>query len=202
MKFTPFPKLPRLSREVFITEKIDGTNASVYIEPDDGSVLDPTLPWLFGVANGPYRMLVGSRTRWIRPSDDNHGFAAWAWENADTLAQLGPGHHFGEWWGKGIQRGYGLNEKRFSLFNVSRWTENTLPPGLHVVPTLLHASTFTTPDIERVLGVLASHGSVAAPGFPHPEGVVIYHVAANQYFKKTLVKDEEPKSKHQNKEQA
>ena len=30
-EFKPFPKMPRLNREVLLTEKIDGTNASVFI---------------------------------------------------------------------------------------------------------------------------------------------------------------------------
>jgi len=42
---------------------------------------------------------------------------------------------------------------------------------------------------------LIETGSVASPGFMRPEGVVVYHVAANMYFKKTIEKDEEPKSK-------
>ena len=33
--FTPMPKVPRLSREMVVTEKIDGTNASVWITPSD-----------------------------------------------------------------------------------------------------------------------------------------------------------------------
>lgn len=31
MTFVPFPKIGRLSREIVITEKIDGTNAQVFI---------------------------------------------------------------------------------------------------------------------------------------------------------------------------
>lgn len=36
MKFQPFNKIPRLSRGCIITEKIDGTNASVIIIPPMG----------------------------------------------------------------------------------------------------------------------------------------------------------------------
>src|SRR5690606_13561404 len=110
--FTEFPKIPRLNRNIIVTEKIDGTNASIFIGEDG-------------------EFLVGSRTRWITPEKDNFGFAAWAHENRDELMKLGPGHHFGEWWGRGIQRGYGLNERRFSLFNTSRWTPETLPACCH-----------------------------------------------------------------------
>jgi len=42
---------------------------------------------------------------------------------------------------------------------------------------------------------LQKHGSVAAPGFEKPEGVIVYHVAGNLYFKKTLERDSEWKGK-------
>lgn len=111
-EFKSFTKIPRLSREIVITEKIDGTNACIYIDETTNE------------------MLVGSRTRWITPQSDNFGFAAWVEQNKEELYKLGPGYHYGEWWGKGIQRGYGLNERRFSLFNISRWiSENPLETG-------------------------------------------------------------------------
>lgn len=175
--FKEFPKMARLSREVIITEKIDGTNAQIYIGE-----------------NGEF--LTGSRTRWITPQDDNFGFSAWAHANKDELMKLGPGQHFGEWWGAGIQRGYGLpkGEKRFSLFNVSRWADDTLRPACcHVVPTLYQGH-FSTDAVYAQVGRLRLYGSLAAPGFMKPEGVVVFHTAANIGFKKTLEKDESPKS--------
>lgn len=173
LAFDGFPKMARLSREIVITEKIDGTNAQVCIGED-----------------GSFR--VGSRTRWITPQDDNFGFAAWAEANRDDLLTLGPGRHFGEWWGAGIQRRYGMNERRFSLFNVSRWTDER-PACCHVVPTL-YRGPFETPAIEDVIDELVANGSRAAPGFMKPEGIVVFHVAGNVGFKKTIEKDEQPKS--------
>ena len=35
IKFEEFPKMPRLTREMIITEKIDGTNASIFIQNRD-----------------------------------------------------------------------------------------------------------------------------------------------------------------------
>jgi len=191
--FTPFPKLARLQREVIISEKIDGTNAQVFIT-DDG------------------KMLTGSRTRWITPEDDNFGFAAWARDNKDELMQLGPGHHFGEWWGQGIQRKYGLNERRFSLFNVSRWClhgetpkqiptgdprivkmQDVLPACCHLVPILRRGINIST-LAESALYELSQRGSVAALGFMNPEGIVVFHVAGNVGFKMTLDNDGVPKS--------
>ena len=89
IEFEGFPKIARLSREAIITEKIDGTNAQIYIG-EDGQII------------------AGSRTRWITPDSDNFGFARWGEQHRVELAALGPGRHFGEWWGSGIQRGYGL----------------------------------------------------------------------------------------------
>jgi len=184
-EFVEFNKIARLSRECVITEKIDGTNAQIFIG-DDGE------------------FLTGSRTRWITPENDNQGFARWAFEHREELLQLGPGRHFGEWWGSGIQRGYGLlkGEKRFSLFNVNRWgagrdTEkypSDCPACCGAVP-ILYTGIFDTAFIEGQLTLLKAIGSKAAPGFMNPEGIVIYHKAANILFKKTIEKDESPKQK-------
>jgi len=171
--FVPFPKMPRLSREIIVTEKIDGTNAQIYIT-DDGD------------------LFTGSRTRWIKPGDDNFGFAAWVEAHRQELLALGPGRHFGEWWGAGIQRRYGLREKRFSLFNVSRWTDDVRPPICRVVPTLYRGD-FDQSEINAALARLEFEGSVAAPGFDKPEGIIVFHVAANMGFKKTIEKDDQPK---------
>jgi len=173
VEFVEFPKIARLSREVVVTEKIDGTNASIYIG-EDGT------------------FLTGSRSRWITPDDDNFGFSKWAHEHKDELLALGPGTHFGEWWGAGIQRRYGLTEKRFSLFNTSRWAD-VRPACCHVVP-VLYQGIFDTARINEQLESLARCGSVAAPGFMKPEGVVVYHTAGNVGFKKTILKDEVPKA--------
>lgn len=182
MEFRKFDKIARLSREIVVTEKIDGTNGLIAIGED-----------------GEFQ--VGSRNRWITPEKDNAGFARWAYEHKDELMTLGVGFHYGEWWGLGIQRGYGLKEKRFSLFNTSRWSDDTVRPACcHVVP-VLYTGMFDTTRIEAVLKRLCYYGSVASPGFTNPEGVVIYHTAGNVYFKKTIEGDEQPKSINQTQEQ-
>ena len=192
--FTAFPKIPRLSREIIVTEKIDGTNASVLITDDfgpndEGTVVDSLV------------VRAGSRTRWITPEDDNFGFAKWVQQNAEELVKLGPGHHFVEWWGVGIQRGYDLSERRFSLFNTLRWGKGNLPVCCDIVP-VLYRGLFDTNLIEVELLKLGLEGSRAAPGFMKPEGVVVFHTAGNLLFKKTCEHDEEPKNAHQKKERA
>ena len=174
-EFTPFPKIARWSREVIVTEKIDGTNAQIVIS-DDGT-----------------QIRAGSRTRWITPEEDNFGFARWVRDNSNELLRLGPGTHFGEWWGAGIQRGYGLKEKRFSLFNVTRWKDDR-PACCGVVPTLYQGN-LDDMNISGILFDLEVKGSIAAPGFMKPEGVVIFHTASGALFKKTVDKDHEPKGK-------
>lgn len=189
MNFVEFPKMPRLSREIIISEKIDGTNAQVAIVELEGHPLPGAIYQNDGLA-----LFAGSRTRWITPADDNYGFARWCQDNAEELLLLGPGRHFGEWWGQGIQRNYGLKEKRFSLFNVNRWADDAVRPACcHVVPDLFRGE-FNTNIIELTLDLLRTDGSLAAPGFMKPEGIVIFHTAGNLGFKKTLDKDEMPKS--------
>lgn len=177
MEFTKFPSIPRLFRGMSITEKIDGTNASVFID----------------VLTGDFR--VGSRKRWIKPGDDNFGFAAWAYEHQEELRELGDGTHYGEWWGQGIQRKYGLDEKRFSLFNAGRWTEENTPECVSVVPTL-YEGPFDTGVVHGVLEGLHMDGSVAAPGFMKPEGIVVWHDKARILFKVTLDHNDDNKFIH------
>jgi len=190
--FVGFPKIARLSRDMIVTEKIDGTNACIFIGEDG-------------------EFLVGSRTRWITPEKDNHGFAKWAYDHREELEHgLGHGRHFGEWWGCGIQRGYGLQrgEKRFSLFNTVRWCEHDdepqriitgdprqekyqerLPECVGLVP-ILYKGPFSTTIATCTLNDLEREGSAASPGFFPAEGIVVYHVAGNVAFKKTIERDE------------
>lgn len=199
MEFHGFGKIPRLSRDMTITEKIDGTSAQIRIVSEDTIVSEVATAsflneYTYKCSSGLY-LIAGSRNRYLKPGADNHGFARWAWDNAEELVKLGEGRHFGEWWGKGIQHGYGLNEKRFSLFNSSIWKDDSVRPiCCHVVPEL-YSGPFNTDAASRIINVLEAQGSFAAPGCMKPEGIIIYHVAANRYFKKTIKNDESPKSK-------
>ena len=191
MEFEEFPKMARLSREVIITEKLDGTNGQIAIEELDGFPAEGALYQKDGLA-----LWAGSRSRWVTPGDDNYGVAKWALENAEELLLLGPGRHFGEWWGQGIQRNYNQPRKRFSLFNVVRWGESR-PACCDVVPTLWVGQLEEhgmMKGVKEALNRLQKDGSAAAPGFMNPEGIVLFHTAANFGFKKTLHKDEVPKA--------
>jgi len=181
--FEEYPKTPRLMRDIIVTEKIDGTNAQVFIS-ESGAIL------------------AGSRSRWITPKEDNYGFAKWVESNREELLRLGPGRHFGEWWGAGVQRRYDQPRKRFSLFNVARWSEYfagaernefaSRPSCCDVVP-VLYSGPFSESGIALSLDTLRRGGSVAAPGFMRPEGIIVFHTAAQKPFKILLENDDKAK---------
>ncbi|AXQ69771.1 RNA ligase [Caulobacter phage CcrSC] len=177
--FVAFPKIARLNREIVITEKLDGTNAQVEINDAGDDIVS-----------------AGSRNRYITPEMDNHGFARWVRDNRDELIKLGPGRHYGEWWGNGIQHGYGLGkgDKRFSLFNVGRWEDPATRPACCGVVPVLYRGPFSEAAIQDAVERLRTEGSMAAPGWMRPEGVIVYHTAAGTLFKVTLEKDAAPKS--------
>lgn len=205
IQFKSFQKIPRLSRGMILTEKIDGTNSQILIHPIAKDYYDDTMLTYFYAADGStWGIWAGSRNRWLHPamqvegrdgkmhtikkSDDNYGFAAWVMDNRDALAaELGPGRHYGEWWGKGINRGYGLDEKRFTLFNATKWAGK--PNGLCGVVPILYQGKFDTAKVDECMDLLIQDGSVVAPGFMNPEGVVIFHEHSGHLYKKTIGSD-------------
>lgn len=208
-EFRAWPKTPRLNRGCIATEKIDGTNSAVIVEEleREGDLTENAVAVVV-IGEFPnhreYALYAQSRKHLLRPgkSTDNFGFAAWVQEHALELAAgLGEGYHYGEWWGSGIQRGYGLTngERRFSLFNVRRWHDaqanglgkDATPEGVFVVPVLATGTDITAAAVGA-LAMLRDNGSFAAPGFNSPEGTVVYHTAARQAFKATL-DDDAPK---------
>lgn len=190
MEFIPWPKTSRLYRDVTVTEKIDGTNAAIHIEEDGTDEKNHVA--LAGYQHDEsgehwYQLGAQSRNRLITPDADNFGFATWVKENAESLVRdLGVGSHFGEWWGSGIQRGYGLTEKRFSLFNTAKWASASFEtPQLRTVP-VLYQGVFSPYDQDAASIGLYTWGSVAAPGFMNPEGICIFHSQSRRVYKYTL----------------
>lgn len=174
-EFLAWPKISRLRRECILTEKLDGTNAAIHILEDG-------------------RIGAQSRKKLITPENDNAGFAGWVQRNAEELKEgLGVGVHFGEWWGLKIQRGYDQTEKRFSLFNTSRWNEDNTPDCVSVVPVLDVMDKFDTNRINVVIELLRKNGSAAASGFMRPEGIVVFHVPSQHFYKVLLENDDIPK---------
>lgn len=178
--FIPYGKTPRLFRNATITEKLDGTNGGIIIGRD-GTVQ----------AQSRNRFIVRGR------KTDNYGFAGWVEDNATLLAELlGPGRHFGEWWGHGIGRGYGKapGERFFSLFDTHKFRDAPLGlvEGLGYVP-IMWTGTFSTEHVQYAINTLVEEGSIAAPGYMNPEGVITYHSAIGQKFKTLIESDHKAK---------
>lgn len=200
MEFKKWPSIPRLSKErMVITEKLDGTNACVVILP--ASAVDPNerMSMYLECVNfegDSYYVWAQSRTRFIYPTADNYGFASWVHKNAEALVQeLGPGYHYGEWWGSGVQRGYNMTGKRFSLFNAVRWQDKlsyllprTSIKELFTVP-LLYAGPVDWSKPEEMKKKLLE-GSIASPTFKKAEGMVIYLREADTSYKVLLENDD------------
>jgi hypothetical protein len=197
IEFTEYGKTQRFFRDVIVTEKIDGTNAGIHIRRlGDISEVNADEPGLLSgnvvlVGHDLYAVQAQSRKRLISPgkATDNYGFAAWCQMNAAQLVDLlGQGLHFGEWWGVGINRGYGLNGRRFSLFNTDKYghiSTNVADVLVDSVPLLYHG-TYREGVIGEALADLSKNGSRAAWGYMNPEGVVIFHTTARMNFKVTL----------------
>lgn len=222
-EFRAFPKIPRLSSPYIITEKLDGSNATVVIEEYPWTSAQPlTGPELVAQVDtfpsGRFNLYAQSRNRFITPQADNFGFAAWVRENAEELVRtLGAGYHVGEWWGSGIQRGYGLSkgDRRFSLFNVTRHNplESMADLEAHFVappagreplfldlPELSTVPVISAVDgdrslramshmVDQALAELSLEGSFATE-FARPEGIVLFHMRSQQVFK-AFVNEEE-----------
>lgn len=168
MEFKSFEKISKFTGiAMTITQKIHGTNAQIRIYEQDGVI----------------KCQAASRTRDIFVGDDNFGFARYVKDNeVEIIEKLGPGTHFGEWAGPGINSGEGLSEKKFVIFNHYRYpAERPLPPQMVVVPVLYHG-----PYDERIVAEammsLKIEGSRLSPGFMRPEGIVI-EVAGKKYKK-------------------
>jgi hypothetical protein len=160
---------------MYITEKIDGTNGIIFVDPD-GSVY------------------AGSRNRWLtnedgtppNPEQDNYGFGAWVHETREALKKLGPGFHYGEWYGAGIQRGYGMTTKRWASFEFYRRDEH---PEWDKVPAM-HIGAYDPAAILGAIDRLKASGSILVPGFMKPEGIVIsFKNAKGAKFKKLCEND-------------
>lgn len=181
MEFKAFPSIAKLDSLVTITEKIHGTNSAVYIFEYTSTN---------HVSHEP-RMGIRpqSRNRILDVENDNFGFAAWVSANSEALiAALGPGLHFGEWYGSGINSGYGLEGKRFALFDT-RFAGKALPEGVEVVP-ILYRGVWSEAALLNAMQFLESHGSAITPGFMRPEGVVVRFDRNGATFKKVFEAEE------------
>jgi len=166
IKFKSWPKIPRWENQKWtVTEKIDGTNACIVID-EEGNI--------------------GAQARQalITPDKDNFGFAQWVQDNKEELLLLGEGHHYGEWYGRGIQRNYGLKERRFALFSWWRKADNEpLPSCVETVPYLgsYTADSSGCWDLQNL-------GSRAVEGWKDPEGYILTNSHDRQLMYKIILR--------------
>lgn len=195
IEFQPWPKTPRLFRDIVITEKIDGANSAVIIERvEDTSDREGVIVFQ-EVDDILYAVGAQSRNRLIFPgkTTDNHGFAQFVEENAKKLVELlGEGRHFGEWWGKGIQGRYHAQFKGFALFNTEKhdglytWFRDTsIGDVLVEAMPVLYKGPYSEQKIREVLSELNTNGSVVSP-FGPAEGIVVFHTQSRKVYKVTL----------------
>lgn len=186
VEFKGWPKTPRLTNETFsITEKLDGTNAQIYIH-EDGTIQ------------------AGSRTQWLSEEKDNYGFYKWVQERRGSLiTNLAPGRYYGEFIGAGIQRKYNLSpDKRLYLFHLR---ENMLlcEPKSVCLSTLCDASVYFIPMLAEDIPfnilletILDTHMSLLKNGssvnnYKYPEGMIIKSSSGQRW--KFFVYEKAPK---------
>lgn len=201
IEFTAWPKTSRFFRDIVITEKIDGTNAAVGIKiVESPEIGDDNVLAYTEVGGDWHAVYAQSRNKLIKLGQDNAGFAGWVTAHAEELVTfLGEGLHFGEWWGSGIQRGYGLSkgEKHFSLFNTHRFSEiEAVSDGLVRCVPILYKGPMVEKEITHRLDLLQEIGSYASPGFMNPEGICIYHTSSGIVQKITLDNNDAGKWEH------
>lgn len=177
-RFEAWPKTKHVDKvlgSVIVTEKIDGTNACLVFD-DNGE------------------MFAQSRNRIITPGTDNQGFARWAYHNQEELFHiLGPGRHFGEWWGRSIGRKYNMEHNVFSVFNVGRFYKAEPGDPLNSMSTRaatssifdqvsavphIYTGEYNSAEMQAAINDLRLTGSKASAvygiDYKDPEGVCFY----------------------------
>lgn len=158
LQFRKWPKIKRLTdTEMVITQKLDGTNAQIlfadYSTPDS------------------IRCMVGSRNKWLIEGD-NFGFKAFVTEHYKILFRvLGPGRHYGEWCGPGIQTSEGLEERKLFLFGNYTEIPNSSKHLIDTVPELYRGAV-SLEAVRHHLEHLILDGSYVN-GFDRPEGLIV-----------------------------
>lgn len=178
--FKAYPKTVRLEAEtITISEKIDGTNGLIFVSK----------------GNESEKMYVkaGSRSKWLvddgSKSWDNHGFGAWVKENETELLNLPAGMHYGEWYGKGINSGYGMTERKFMLFNKKRYSELEDLPSCVELETILEENvsiddlTSVLYELRRKMTLQGSYHVPTCINGKMVEGVILRFKLAGKIYK-------------------
>lgn len=201
MEFKEFSKIHRLEKTtILITQKLHGTNASLWIQSTDGLDVSPNHLAPFVTSDGKLLVRPAKRTSFIDRENDNFGFAKFTEENKDALAAaLGVGTWFGEWVGPGINSGEGLTEKRLALFSVLALKDKMeqmkagglWPDKVDLVPVLFFGESANIGlEVEKAMARLKEEGSAYVPGFKRPEGVVAQVLGTSAVFKSVFEAEE------------
>ncbi len=202
-EFHAWGKTTRVDSPVVVTEKIDGTNGVIFVDPETHNVWAGSRNrWLVGITESGYQMWQSPKMDVAAtPAVDNYGFGQYVCDNHQALAHLlGDGHHYGEWWGQGIARGYAQNVKRFQVFDVRHsadpgWDDAAWQAArLGTVP-VMYEGPMDHVAIDICSSTLLKRGSVIAPGYMHPEGLVVRFDHNGVRFKKVLDKVGPPKDR-------
>lgn len=198
--YNSFPSIERLENiYCVISEKIDGTNGLIEINETN--------------------VRFGSRNRYISFSDDNAGFANFfrhyearfedvakdiITKEPESSDESYPLRIYGEWFGCGIQRGYGLKDKffmPFSFFYGEKLIEYQVPNV--ITPNIMYTGKFSMEVVNTCMQQLKLNGSGVVKDYKQPEGIVIFFPKYNFRLKETFNgakwKDGSPKSEHDKK---
>lgn len=158
-EFKKWQKTKRFTDTIMtVTQKLDGTNSQIFFKKSGKKLI----------------VRAGSRNKWLDTNKkrDNFGFGAFVQENKDVLFEiLGEGRHFGEWCGKGIQTGEGLDTRRLYMFDSMLDIPNEHRDIISTVP-LVYKGEFSQAYLIRILQTLKDKGSFLN-GFKDPEGIII-----------------------------
>lgn len=174
-----YPEFPSIERfdnvYCIITEKIDGTNG--LIEIGTNGITEEGI------------VMFGSRKKYLYPGKDNYGFLAFFSPYVSELLKIckeikeentdfdfinnPPIRIYGEWFGKGINRGYNLSDRQFMPFNSYYADKLRNIPNI-TQPEPLHQGKFSREILNDCMNFLREEGSQVVPGYKNPEGVVAY----------------------------
>ena len=194
VNYNSFPSIERLENiYCIISEKIDGTNGLIEINETN--------------------VRFGSRNRYVFFNDDNAGFANFFRDYEARFKDAAkdiitdesyPLRIYGEWFGCGIQRNYGLKDKffmPFHLFYSKKLIEYQIPNI--VTPNIMYAGKFSIEVVDACMQQLKLDGSGVVKNYKQPEGIVIFFPKYNFRLKETFDgakwKDALPKSEHDKK---
>ena len=188
-----YPKYPKTHRleniNCIISEKVDGTNGLIH--------------GIYDSKTESFKVKFGSRTRYLNPEvkdGDNFGFASFYLPYKKLFKKLFNSlreEHsdlcdikiYGEWFGKGIQRGYGLENKYFMPFNkyYAAFLQQGSIPNI-IEPYIFCECKYNIQESLDAMSLLRANGSYLIPGYDNPEGIIINFRDLDIRFKETINK--------------